>query len=203
MATLFKTIEKKIAPVKRRVMNMLARGVINLITDSGGVQVVQFSGMAEETHNKVERFQNYGFTACPPEGSECIILFMGGNRDHPVVVSAEHRNSRKSAVAGSQSSAGDSLLYTSNANFIRLQSEDGKIYLDAPDNLFIRSSKTLRLEAEDIEIHANTKIKWDCAGRGFDYLPTKTDSWETGSVAGSTSPITAPEHPPAPSETPL
>ena len=45
-----------------------------------------FSG---DMHDDVERLQQLAFTGVPLVGAEGIVLFVAGNRDHPVLICAE------------------------------------------------------------------------------------------------------------------
>jgi phage baseplate assembly protein V len=190
---LMRAISKAVAPLTQRVKNMIARGVITAIQDSEGLQLIQGTLLADEVSDGMERFQNYGFSSVPPPGSEFIVLFVAG-RSHPVVIAVDNRAARPK-----DKEIGDSIMYSIGGNSILLSAEDGKIHITAPDNIIIRSEKTLRLDGKQIEIHADESIKWDCGGRGFDYTPALTNSFETGSGTGTTNPIDPPEHggPPA------
>lgn len=201
--TFSRNVEKTMAAWKRRVANMLVRGVIDLVNDAGGIQLVQASFMADETHDQVERFQDYGISSNPPSGSECVAICLGGNRDHAIILAVEDRASRKAAIERSQSEDGDVLLYSLGGQFIRLQAADGKLYIDCPHNVYVRSDETVRLEGKNIELSAAQMIKWNVGGRGFNYFPTHTDTYETCTVPGATLSCQPPEHAPAPSETPL
>ncbi len=203
--------DKLSAKLKRRIFNMLARGVVQLIDDQQGYQIIQSTLLADETRTGLERMQQYGFTGHPPVGSETIVLFLNGDRSHGVVIAVDNREFRVRDLT-----EGDVAVYTSKGNFcklkadgeviletpennITLETKAGKIYLKATDNIIIQSDKVARLEGEQVEIHAKTKIKWDCGGRGFDYLPAQTHSFEQCTVPGSSNSCQPPEHgtPPA------
>ncbi len=203
--------EKLSAKLKRRIFNMLARGVVQLIDDKQGYQIVQSTLLAGETRTGLERMQQYGFTGHPPTGSEAFVLFLNGDRSHGVVIAIDNRQFRLRDLDD-----GDVAVYSKKGNFckikangemvletpesnITIESKDGKIYLKATDNIIIQSDKVARLEGNEIEIHAKTRIKWDCGGRGFDYLPTLTNSFEQCTAPGATNPCQPPEHgsPPA------
>lgn len=192
---LSRAVEKIVAPLKRRIHNMIARGVLTAIQDSGGLQIVQATLFDGELQDEIERFQQYGFTSVPPPGSEVVVVFPQGDRSHPIVLAADHRGLRLKDME-----AGDSAIYTGENHYIRLKAEDGKIYISAPHNIIVKSEETLRLEGKRIEIHATEKVKWDVLGRGYDYLPDRTDSFEQGSQAGATAPISPPEHGDPPAE---
>lgn len=190
---LSRAIKKLVAPLMRRIDNMVARGVITRTNDADGLQSIQGSITADEVQDDMERVQQYGFSSHAPVGSEFVVLFVGG-RDHPVVIAVDNRDARKVGLE-----EGDSCIYSNGGNFIRMQAENGKIYIDAPHNIIIRSDETIRLDGKKIELHAEQSIKWDVNGRGYDYLPDRTNSFEQGSVSGSTASIAPPEHgaPPA------
>lgn len=193
---LFRAIKKATAPLMQRINNMMSRGVLTGIDNNQGYQALQATLWSGEVQDDMERVQQYGFTSRPPLGSEVIVIFPQGDRSHPIVLAVDNRALRPKDLNDEE---GDNAMYSAGGNFIRLQAADGKIYIDAPHNVIIRSDETLRLEAKNIEIHADAKIKWDVGGRGFDYLPDRTNSHEQGSVSGSTNPIDPPEHgdPPA------
>lgn len=196
-------VKNAVNRVKWMAMNMIARGVIQLVTEGGQTQVLQIKVSADETHDGVERFQPYGLSSHPVAGTETIVLFIGGNRDHPIALDLRGDASRATAVANSQAEAGDVVLYSNGEQFMRMGS-NGKIYIDSPDNIHIHSRGVLRLEGDlGVEVYSPVYLKKDCGGRGYTYTPIVTDSYELGSLPDVPHNITPPEHPPAPSEIPL
>ena len=93
------TIEKMLAPLRTRVANLVARAVVQLVNDGTKLQVVQLEVLEGETRDGCERFQEYGFTSVPLAGSEAVVLFVGGRRDHPLVVAVDDRRYRKKNLA--------------------------------------------------------------------------------------------------------
>jgi len=120
---LIHTIQKVVEPLKRRILLSISRAVVKSVTDSGGMQVVKLSLMADEVKDGVERFQRYGFTSNPPAGSEAVVVFVSGDREHGVVVAENHRASRKKGLA-----EGESALYNSEGSFIHLKN-GGKVII--------------------------------------------------------------------------
>lgn len=90
-------IAKVIAPLHRRVRGMVARGVLALVDDANGVQRVQVQ-VGEQTLDGLDRPQQFGFSSHPPAGSEVVVVFVGGNRDHGVIVSEGDRAHRPTAA---------------------------------------------------------------------------------------------------------
>jgi phage gp45-like len=85
-----------IAPLSRRVRGMVARGVLTLVEDAGGVQRVQ-AKVGAQTLDGLDRPQMYGFSSHPPAGGEVVVVFVGGNRDHGVIVGEGDRAHRPQA----------------------------------------------------------------------------------------------------------
>lgn len=82
-------LKKIIAPLQRRILLMVARGVIQTVNDSDKIQKLQLSVLADEVTDKIDRIQEFGFTSRPKAGAQAVILFLGGNRDHGVVIGTE------------------------------------------------------------------------------------------------------------------
>lgn len=182
---ILRMVQKMIAPLQRRIMNMICRGIVETINNTGGIQLVKGSLLQDEILDGMEFVGNYGFSSVAPPGSQMIVAFWGGDRSHPLVLAVNDATSRKKDLL-----PGDSALYTQTGSYIWLQQTGEEISIFVPPGL-----GKIRLEADDIEICARAKIKWDVDGRGYDYLPTQTAYFETGSSAPTLAPIAPPEHP--------
>ena len=62
------------------------RGKIARTDAGGGVQRTQIEGLDGETVQALEHAEQFGFTAHPPAGSDCIVLPLGGQTSHGIVV---------------------------------------------------------------------------------------------------------------------
>jgi phage baseplate assembly protein V len=114
-------LNRLLAPVRRRLENLVARAVVQLVTDSTRLQEVQLAILKDETRDRCERFQQYGFTSVPAAptvagAAEAVVLFVGGLRDHPLVVSVDDRRSRKTGLA-----AGEVALYNHQSVYLLLK----------------------------------------------------------------------------------
>lgn len=108
MNTIQRMIENAIAPFADRLYGSIARAILTTAADdSKGIQVVQGQFTDDETIDDLERFQNYGFTSVPLEGSEMVTVFPGANRDNGIVVSIDNRDFRLKGLE-----AGEVALYT-------------------------------------------------------------------------------------------
>ncbi|WP_439240860.1 phage baseplate assembly protein V [Lonepinella sp. BR2474] len=65
------------------------RGVLNLMLSGDEIQKTQVSGLAGETLSDVELMQQFGFTSVPPQGTQAVILPIGGATTHGVVIATE------------------------------------------------------------------------------------------------------------------
>lgn len=94
MNNTLRAITKMLAPLQTRIANLVSRAVVTLVNDKAKVQLLQLGVLADETRDDVERFQEYGFTSVPLLGAEAVVLFVGGRRDHGLVVAADDRRYR-------------------------------------------------------------------------------------------------------------
>lgn len=106
-------------PLRNRVMMTIARGVIESVDDSKKMQLVKLSLLPGEVRDKVERFQNYGFSGNPPANTECAVIFVSGNREHGMVVGCDDRATRFMGLA-----EGESVQYNKNGKKIHLKEND-------------------------------------------------------------------------------
>lgn len=103
-------------PIKRRIANMLARGVVALVNDDSKIQTIQSTFLANETRDGIERFQQYGFTGVPLAGAEAIAVFLNGARDNPIIICVDDKRYRLKGLAG-----GEVALYTDEGDSIILK----------------------------------------------------------------------------------
>lgn len=137
-------VEDMLRPLRNRIVMTISRAVIEAVKDSEGVQFVKTSLLTDEEADDMERFQEFGFTSNPPSGSEAIAVFVGGNREHGVVVATENRSKRKRGL-----SPGESALYTDPETFI---------YIKANGQIHIKTAATVKVEAPSTELTGNLMV---------------------------------------------
>lgn len=99
-------MDRLLGPLKRRIMLMIGRAVVELVNDGVKLQGLQISLLEGEVRANVERFQNYGITSHPLPGAEAIAASVMGNRDHCVVIAVDDRRYRLQGLE-----AGEVALY--------------------------------------------------------------------------------------------
>lgn len=109
-------IKKFIEPLKRKVMMMVSRAVISSTNDQNGIQTIKSTLNRDEVRDGIQRVQEYGFSSRPKPGAEALIVFVGGNRDHGVIVATDDRRYRIKSM-----SEGEVAIYTDEGDVIHLK----------------------------------------------------------------------------------
>jgi phage baseplate assembly protein V len=99
---MIRTIQKALAPIRRRVMLMVQRGTIKSLSDGGKLQTAQVQGLGGKLRDGVEVFQSYGFTSVPKAGAEAVIVAVGGNDDHGLIIAHGDRRYRLTGLAAGE-----------------------------------------------------------------------------------------------------
>lgn len=118
-----------LGPLRRGLANLVARAVVQLVSDTPRVQTLQLAILDGETRADCERIQQYGFTSVPQPGAEAVVMFPGGIRDHALVIAVDDRRYR---LRG-------------------LQPGEVAIYTDQGDQVVLKRGGT-------IEVHASTAV---------------------------------------------
>lgn len=116
----------------RRIMNMVARGIVQSSDDKPSIQQQDLSLLMDEGKTKVERWQDYGFSSHPKVGAEAVVAFFGGGRDHGMVLKTDDRTYR---IRGLQQ--GEVALY----------SDEGDTFMLKRGNLMESTTKTHAVKA--------------------------------------------------------
>lgn len=170
-------VQRLLAPLRTRVANLVARAVVQLVADGGGLQVVQLGVLEGETRDGCERVQSYGFTSHPHPGAEAVVLFVGGRRDHGLVLAVDDRRHRKRPLA-----EGEVALYTDEGDSIVLRR--GRI-------VEVVAGTRLRVEAPLVEVTGDLQV-------GGNVVASGEVSDATGSMTEMRTAYNAHTHPTAP-----
>ncbi len=131
-----------------RLRAVIARGILNLVDDGDGVQIVQASVLAGEVRSGLEHLQPYGFKSVPLAGAEVLLVFPNGSRDHGYAVVVADRRHRPTGWT-----AGEVGMFTDEAgNSVRFK---------RGGELEIVASTKLTLSAPTIEINGTTVVAID------------------------------------------
>jgi len=103
-------LKPMIRSMKRAISGMLVKAVAKTVDDSTMMQEVQVTVLHGEVDGPLERYQDFGFTSVPPEGSEAILAAIGGDQSHRVVLKMDSRDHRPTGL-----NDGDSCLYDAHS----------------------------------------------------------------------------------------
>ncbi|MES2613871.1 MAG: phage baseplate assembly protein [Bdellovibrionota bacterium] len=124
---MIEVVKNIVAPLARRVSLMVSRCTLNLINDSTPTQTAQVEFYEQEVHDNAEVWQQFGFTSVPPKGSEGIALFLGGERQCPLIIATENKENRvkklKEGEVSIYSACGDSFSFK-NKNNLELKTKN-------------------------------------------------------------------------------
>jgi len=119
-----------------KIRNMLARGIVQLIKDSNGVQLAQVTLMADEVSDDLDHPQEYGFTSLAPANSECLAAFFGGEREHGTIITVYNRSARPKTIL----QVGDAMIYDNRGNKIWIK--NGEILIEHATKITIKAPLT-------------------------------------------------------------
>ncbi|HHC6515878.1 TPA: phage baseplate assembly protein V [Vibrio parahaemolyticus] len=126
---IYRYVDKALAPIRRRVVGMVSRALVTGVIEDLQRQNLQVKIHSDESCDNIERFQNYGFSSHPTQGTEAILAALGGNVGNLVALAVEDKKVRP------QGEVGDVFLYHLEGHNIRL-TKDGKIIVTATDVIF-------------------------------------------------------------------
>lgn len=146
-------IRRALEPLQRKLRLMAGRAVIQLMSDAVTAQV---EGLADEVRDGAEVFQQYGFRSMPLPGAEGVMLSLGGNRDHTVVICVGDRRYQTTVLASGEAVMEDHL---------------GKsIYLKADGSIEVKAATKVRIDAPMLECTGQIKDYCDGAGKTMDAM---------------------------------
>lgn len=149
----------RLVELSRRVAMTTTRGRVALVDDEKKMQQCQVELLADETKDACEHFQPYGFTSHPKVGAEAITVFLGGGRDHGILIVADDRRYRLTKLE-----EGDVALYTDEGTKIVLgRKKTITITCDTHDEsakeAITLTTKAFKVECETLELTASSSIK--------------------------------------------
>jgi len=118
IAPIERIVRRLVKPVYLRTQLMVLRSVVNLVDDSGGIQLLQVDSLADRTADAVEHFQPLGLSSVPSRDAECVALAVGGNQDHPIAIGVQDRSYRPTGLA-----EGETTVYDKTGSRLHLKSD--------------------------------------------------------------------------------
>ncbi len=174
---MIEAIQKLTEDMRGKVRLMVGRALLTAISDAGAIQTAQAQLLADETHDGMERVQEYGFTSVPLAGAEGVVVFVGGNRDHGLVVATDDRRYRKKGM-----NPGEVALYTNEGDYIILKNgrviqvvAGTEIDVTAP-TVVVKASSKVRMDTPLLEVTGDIKDNCDGTGKSMSGMRTTYNS---------------------------
>ena len=118
--------------IANRIKSAVCKAIIESVSDGNEIQLVKIAGMDNDVQSGVERIQEYGITSNPPIGSEAVVLYVGGNKDHGIVVKTDSGEFRIQSLK-----SGEVCIYSQHGQKILLD-ENGDIVFNDGTNFMAR-----------------------------------------------------------------
>ncbi|OOF59285.1 phage baseplate assembly protein V [Rodentibacter myodis] len=112
------------------------RGVLNLVKSADNIQKVQVSGLADETLQDVELMQHFGFTSVPPANTQAVIIPIGGQTSHGIVIATENGAFRVK----------------------NLQGGEVAVYDESGSSIVLKQGRLIEIDCDILKIKAETKV---------------------------------------------
>ncbi len=115
---------------------------------------VEMQGLAGESVSG-ELFQHYGFSSAPLPGAEYLVVPVGGNSKHAVVVASEDGRYRLTLQDGEVS------LYTDEGDYVHMKR--GRMIEVVTDDLVFKVKNRVRFETPKVEMTGDMKADGEVA----------------------------------------
>lgn len=125
------------------IRNLVSRGVAKSFNDGQKWQTAQVALLDGELVDGAERAQNYGLTSLPHEGAEVIVVHVGADRSHPVILACDDRRYRVQGLT-----SGEVCLYTDEGDKIHFKR--GKIIEITTDTLIINAKTAVKINTAEL-----------------------------------------------------
>ncbi|HDR9065473.1 TPA: phage baseplate assembly protein V [Burkholderia contaminans] len=140
----------------RRILLAIGRGRVATSNDSGVVQLVQTKFNDLETIDNMPRVAEFGFTSRPPNGSDVLAVFIGGDRSNGVIVGTNHQGSRPTGLA-----IGETKLYSLIGQYVYL-STAGIVIEAAGLPVTVNDASSVVVNSQTtVKVVAPTNIEFD------------------------------------------
>lgn len=148
-------IRSIVDPIARRIKLAIGRAVLTAVLDTGKRQFINMQALNTELKDNVQRVQQYGTTSNPLPGAEIVFVCIGGNRDHPIVIST------------------DDPRYRLN----NLQPGEVAVYQANGDSIILKNGNNVIINTQTLTVNATTKVQMntpilECTGDIIDQAAT-------------------------------
>jgi phage baseplate assembly protein V len=152
----------------RRVQLVIGRGKVTTGRDDGNVQYLQIQLGENEIRDNTPRLAEYGFASMPTNGSDAIVIFVGGDRSNGVIIATGNQAERIRNLK-----PGESEMYDNLGKHIYLKATG--IEIEAGGQPVTVNNATIVTVKAATKIRAETPL-FECTGDIIDNAGTNTHS---------------------------
>lgn len=173
-------IERLLQPIKSRIASMIVCAIVRSISDGTKLQTLKVSMMEDQTKDDVDHIQQFGFTSHPPKGSEAVVLFVGGNRSHGVVIGTDSSTYRLKGLP-----EGAVALYNQNGDYVKLTSDKIEVHAN---EINLGKANFKKLINEEFQSMFNTHVHHYIDSVGPPATPTPKLTGKPGALLATGTP---------------
>ncbi|WP_405424303.1 phage baseplate assembly protein V [Pantoea stewartii] len=129
------------------------RGRLTRVKSDLKIQQAQVNGLAGEQLQDTELFQHFGFTSNPPAGTQCLVVPLGGQTSHSVIIATENEKYRITAL-----DSGEVAIYSMDGAYVAIKR--GRIVETVCDLYRVRCKK-YDVIAENFSVIASNGAVFD------------------------------------------
>lgn len=129
------------------------RGRLTRVNSALKIQQVQVNGLSGEQLQDAELFQHFGFTSNPPAGTQCILLPLGGQTSHSLIIATEHEKYRIT-----QLESGEMAIYSMEGAYVAIKK--GRVVETVCDIYRVRC-KQYEVTTDDFNVAASRHTVFD------------------------------------------
>lgn len=158
----------------RRLLMLVGRGEITLVDDTKVAQIVQVAMGPLVTRDNTVRLAEYGYVSNPPDGTDCVVIFIGGDTDNGVVIATNKKEARlKNLQRGEVAIHDDQNRWIwIKRNSIEIEAGGKTVEIKNADVVNITASSKVELTTPQLKVNG-------------DILCTGTVTGQTNVVAGT------------------
>ena len=146
------SLAQLLRPLRLRMAAMISRAAVLLTDDSEGFQLVQVRMRGGQVRGQVERIEEYGFTSRPFPDAEAVVVHLGAEPDHAVIIATGDRRHRMRNLE-----EGEVCIHTD---------EGDTIWLRRGKHIEVISGGSVTVNAPEITITGNVTIDGDLSVTG-------------------------------------
>jgi phage gp45-like len=148
-----------IKEVWRRVMMLAGMSRVTSLSDQGNVQKVQVQTPLD-LRNDTLRFAEFGFSSGLPNGTDVIVLSLGGDRSAQVAVASNHNGFRHEGLQ-----PGEVVVYNQWGLYVKLKEDEieveakgQKVNINNASDVKVQASGTVTIDVLETKLTGNLTV---------------------------------------------